>query len=36
MGSEEEMDEKEQAGIAVLDEEKKIILSAVNENDWKL
>ena len=36
MGSEEEMEEREQVGVAVMDEDKQIIHSAVNENDWKL
>lgn len=36
MGSEEEMEEREQVGVAAMDEDKQIIHSAVNENDWKL
>jgi hypothetical protein len=36
MFSDDEMEEKEQVGAAILDEEKQIIHSAVNENDWKL
>ena len=30
------MDDKEQIGAAIVDEDKQIIHSAVNENDWKL
>lgn len=30
------MEEKEQVGAAIIDEDKQIIHSAVNENDWKL
>lgn len=36
MIEEDDMEEKEQIGAAVIDEEKQIIHSAVNENDWKL
>lgn len=30
------MDDKEQVGAAVLDEDKQIIHATVSENDWKL
>jgi len=33
---EEDFDEKEQVGAIAHDEDKQIIHSAVNENDWKL
>lgn len=36
MAEEDDMDDREQIGAAVMDEEKQIIHSAVNENDWKL
>ena len=32
----EDFDERDHIGVAALDEEKQIIHSAVNENDWKL
>lgn len=36
MVEEDEMEEKEQIGAAIVDEDKQIIHSAVSENDWKL
>ena len=36
MAEEEDFDDKQNLGVAALDEDKQIIHSAVNENDWKL
>ncbi len=36
MAEEDELDDKEHIGVAAVDEDKQIIHSAVNENDWKL
>ena len=37
MGEEEDFDEREgMGGIATVDEDKQIIHSVINENDWKL
>jgi hypothetical protein len=36
MAEEDDLDDKEHIGVAAVDEEKQIIHSAVNENDWKL
>lgn len=36
MADEDDLDDKENIGVAAVDEEKQIIHSAVNENDWKL
>jgi hypothetical protein len=36
MASEDDIDDKEAMGVAAVDEEKQIIVSAVNENDWRL
>lgn len=36
MIEEDDMDDREQIGAAVIDEDKQIIHSAVSENDWKL
>lgn len=36
MAEEDDIDDKEHIGVAAVDEEKQIIHSAVNENDWKL
>lgn len=36
MIEEDEMDDREQIGAAALDEEKQIIHSNINENDWKI
>ena len=36
MAEEDDFDERENIGVAAADEEKQIIHSAVNENDWKL
>lgn len=33
---EDDMDDKEQIGAAVIDEDKQIIHATVSENDWKL
>lgn len=35
-GQEEDFDERQHVGMAAQDEDKQIIHSAVNENDWKL
>lgn len=36
MADEDDFDDRENIGVAALDEDKQIIHSAVNENDWKL
>lgn len=36
MASEDDIDDREAMGVAAVDEEKQIIVSAVNENDWRL
>ncbi len=36
VAEDDDLDDKEQVGAAVLDEEKQIIHSNVSENDWKL
>jgi hypothetical protein len=36
MAEEDDLDDKEHIGVAAQDEDKQIIHSAVNENDWKL
>jgi hypothetical protein len=36
MADDDDMDDKENIGVAAIDEDKQIIHSAVNENDWKL
>lgn len=36
MAEEDDFDDKEHIGVAAMDEDKQIIHSAVNENDWKL
>ncbi len=36
MAEEEDIDDKQNVGVAAVDEDKQIIHSAVNENDWKL
>ncbi len=36
MAEEEDIDDKENVGVAAVDEDKQIIHWAVNENDWKL
>ena len=36
MADEDDLDDKENIGVAAVYEEKQIIHSAVNENDWKL
>lgn len=36
MADEDDIDDKDHIGVAAVDEDKQIIVSAVNENDWKL
>jgi uncharacterized protein YlxP (DUF503 family) len=36
MAEEDDFDDREHIGVAAIDEDKQIIVSAVNENDWKL
>ena len=36
MAEEDDFEDKDHIGVAAADEEKQIIHSAVNENDWKL
>lgn len=36
MAEEDDLEDKDHIGVAAVDEQKQIIHSAVNENDWKL